>query len=105
MKKIIIFILSFIFLAISCSTPRIMTNSLKGVYNQYQLDSICNVELLPVDLDKWHYSDIYDYETHEKFKQYVFIKESNKKNEVIYIITVDDSTYYFTKRVVNTIQK
>ena len=47
----------------------------------------------------------YDYETNEKISQYVFIKEYNRKGEVIYTTTVDDSTYYFTKRVVEKIKK
>ena len=89
----------------ACSPKMTMTNSIRGEYNEYQLDSICNVEKLPNDLEKWHYSDIYDYETHEKITQYVFIKEYNKKNEIIYIITVADSTYHFTKRVVTQIKK
>lgn len=80
-------------------------NSIKGTYNEYQLDSICTVERLPDDLTKWHGTTFYDYETNEKVNQYVFIKESNRKGEVIYTITVDDSTYYFTKRVVEKIQK
>ena len=104
MKKIIIIILSALFLVMSCS-PRIMMNSLKGTYNEYQLDSICNVERLPYDLSKWYGTFIYNYETNEKIDQYVFIKEYSRKSEVIYTITVEDSTYYFTKRVVEQIQK
>ena len=104
MKKIIIIILFALFLVMSCS-PRIMMNSLKGTYNEYQLDSICNVERLPYDLSKWYGTFIYNYETNEKIDQYVFIKEYSRKSEVIYTITVEDSTYYFTKRVVEQIQK
>lgn len=104
MKKIIIIILSALFLVLSCS-PRIMMNSLKGAYNEHQLDSICRVERLPDDLSKWYGTFLYDYETSEKIYQYVFIKEYSRKNEVIYTITVEDSTYYFTKRVVEQIQK
>ena len=80
-------------------------NSIKGTYNIHQVDSICGVERLPDDLSVWHGTTIYDYETNERINQYVFIKEYNRKNEVIYTITVDDSTYYFTKRVVEKIQK
>lgn len=103
MKKIII-IFVFLFLAFACS-PKIMLNSIKGTYNIHQVDSICNVERLPDDLTKWYGTTLYDYETNERIDQYVFIKEYNRKNEVIYTITVDDSTYYFTKRVVEKIQK
>ena len=103
MKKIIIIFVS-LFLAFACS-PKIMLNSIKGTYNIHQVDSICNVERLPDDLTEWHGTTIYDYETNERINQYVFIKEYNRKNEVIYTITVDDSTYYFTKRVVEKIQK
>jgi hypothetical protein len=102
MKKIIIFI--FLLLISSC-VPIKMSNSIKGVYNEYQLDSICRVERLPDDLSKWHGNDIYDYETNKKISQYIFIKDITRKNEVIYTITVDDTTYYFTKRVVEQIQK
>ena len=102
MKKIIIFI--FLTLLFACS-PKIMNNSIREAYNEHQLDSICQVENLPNDLDKWHYSDIYDYETHKKITQYVFIKEMNRKNETVYIITFVDSTYHFTKRVVKHIKK
>lgn len=103
MKKIIIIFVS-LFLAFACS-PKIMMNSIKGTYNIHQVDSICNVERLPDDLTEWHGTTLYDYETNERINQYVFIKEHNRKNEVIYTITVDDSTYYFTKRVVEKIQK
>jgi uncharacterized protein YxeA len=103
MKKIIIIFVS-LFLAFACS-PKIMMNSIKGTYNIHQVDSICNVERLPDDLTEWHGTTLYDYETNERINQYVFIKEYNRKNEVIYTITVDDSTYYFTKRVVEKIQK
>ena len=74
-----------------------MMNTIKGTYSEYQLDSICHIEKLPNDMSKWHGSFLYDYETNEKINQYVFIKEYNRKNEVIYTITVDDSVYYFTK--------
>jgi hypothetical protein len=80
-------------------------NSIKGTYNMHQVDSIYSVERLPDDLTEWHGTTLYDYETNERINQYVFIKEYNRKNEVIYTITVDDSTYYFTKRVVEKIQK
>lgn len=103
MKKIIIIFVS-LFLAFACS-PKIMMNSIKGTYNMYQVDSICRVERLPDDLTEWHGTTLYDYETNERIDQYVFIKEYSRKNEVIYTITVDDSTYYFTKRVVEKIQK
>jgi hypothetical protein len=103
MKKIIIIFVS-LFLAFACS-PKIMMNSIKGTYNIHQVDSICCVERLPDDLTEWHGTTLYDYETNERINQYVFIKEYNRKNEVIYTITVDDSTYYFTKRVVEKIQK
>ena len=103
MKKIIIIFVS-LFLAFACS-PKIMMNSIKGTYTMYQVDSICRVERLPDDLTEWHGTILYDYETNERIDQYVFIKEYSRKNEVIYTITVDDSTYYFTKRVVEKIQK
>jgi len=103
MKKIIIIFVS-LFLAFACS-PKIMMNSIKGTYNIHQVDSICNVERLPDDLTEWHGTTLYDYETNERINQYVLIKEYNRKSEVIYTITVDDSTYYFTKRVVEKIQK
>lgn len=103
MKKIIIIFVS-LFLAFACS-PKIMMNSIKGTYNIHQVDSICNVERLPDDLTEWHGTTLYDYETNERINQYVFIKEYNRKNEVIYTITVDDSTYYFTKRVVEKMKK
>lgn len=90
MKKIIIIFVS-LFLAFACS-PKIMMNSIKGTYNIHQVDSICNVERLPDDLTEWHGTTLYDYETNERINQYVFIKEYNRKNEVIYTITVDDST-------------
>lgn len=78
-----------------------MTNSIKGVYNSYQLDSVCNIERIPYDLEQWHNNFFYDYETNEKINQYIFVKNQ----DVIYTITVDDSIYYFTKRIVQKIQK
>lgn len=104
MKKIIIIFLVSLFLAFACS-PRIMMNSIKGAYDIHQLDSICRVERIPDDLAKWHGTFLYDYETNEQINQYVFIKELKWNDEAIYTITVDDSTYYFTKRVVEKIQK
>jgi hypothetical protein len=88
----------------ACAPIR-MSNSIRGVYNEYQLDSICQVERLPDDLTKWHGIEFYDYETNERIRQYIFIKELKRKNETIYTITVEDSTYYFTKRVVEQIKK
>lgn len=107
MKKIIIFILFFIFLGIGCTTTRVMRNSIKSMYIQYQFDSICQVERLPNDLDKWHGNFLYDYETNKKIAQYIFIKNIDRKNEIIYTITVNDndSVYYFAKRIVEKIQK
>lgn len=93
------------FLLMFACTPLRMVNSIRGTYNEYQLDSICRVERLPEDLTKWHGTDIYDYETNEKISQYVFIRDIKRKSEIIYTITVDDNTYYFTKRVVEQIQK
>jgi hypothetical protein len=104
MKKIIIFILFSLFFVFACS-PKIIMNSIKGTYNQYQLDSICNVESIPEDLEKWHGNVLYDYETNKEISQYIFIKEYNKKKEVIYTITIADSIYYFKKRTVENIKK
>lgn len=107
MKKIIIFILFFIFLCIGCTTTRVLRNSIRSMYKQYQFDSICQVERLPNDLDKWHGNFLYDYETNKKIAQYIFIKNIDRKNEIIYTITVNDndSVYYFAKRIVEKIQK
>ena len=104
MKKIIIFILFSLFLIAACS-PKIMMNTIKGTYSEYQLDSICRVEKLPNDMSEWYGSFLYDYETNKKINQYVFIKEYNRKNEVIYTIIVDDSVYHFTKQIVEQIKK
>jgi hypothetical protein len=103
MKKKFFFI--FLVLMFFACTPIRMANSIRGAYNEYQLDSICRIERLPVDLTKWHGTYIYDYETNERISQYVFIRDVKRNSEIIYTITVDDSTYYFNKRVVEQIKK
>ena len=103
MKKKFFFI--FLVLMFFACTPIRMANSIRGAYNEYQLDSICRIERLPVDLTKWHGTDIYDYETNERISQYVFIRDVKRNSEIIYTITVDDSAYYFNKRVVEQIKK
>lgn len=101
MKFILPIIISFLFI-ISCSTQR-MYNSIHGIYNIKQIDSICRREKLPFNLSKWINGSLIDYETNDSIYQYMFIKQLGN-NEIVYSILIDDSLYYFNKRITETIK-
>lgn len=96
MKKLFLYIFIILFIA-SCSIQR-MYNSMHGVYNKSQIDSICALEKLPIDFKSWIDIGLIDYETNDSINQYMFIKQL-KNDEIIYNIIINDSLYIFSKRV------
>lgn len=68
--------------------------------NNRQLDSICVVDGISRDLDKWILTSYYDYETHNRVDRYVFIKLISETDELTYILTPKDTLYRITKRIV-----
>ena len=84
MKKLI-FLLFLI--VISCSTPKWTNigNSYIREITTYNIDSICKVDSLPQNVEKWKPLHLKNYEDGKIFTQYLYIKDS-----IIYVRT--DST-------------
>ena len=71
--------------------------------NARQLDSVCVVDGLSTDLEKWLVMTFYDYETGEKIDRYAFVKIIGQGEELTYILTPRDTLYEMTKRFVKEI--
>lgn len=79
MKKLILILL----LLISCGTPQYVSPTRE--YITSNIDSICQVDTLPINSEDWILNPLQDYETREGIIQYLYVKDS-----IIYIRT--DST-------------
>ena len=71
--------------------------------NARQLDSVCVVDGLSTDLEKWLKMGFYDYETGKVVDRYAFIKTMAENEEMTYILTPIDTLYILTKRYVKEI--
>lgn len=99
--KIILLVLITLFL-IGCG-KYIMYNSINGIYNEKQIDSLCLVEKIPNNYKLWLDGSFIDYESKDSVYQYTYIKQYRSKDndEIIYnILKKNDSLYKFSKRVV-----
>lgn len=67
-------------------------------YTEYQLDSLCNADNLPVIPDGWIRKTYSDYETNEYVVRYMYIKELTETYELIYIVTPKGDMYIVNKR-------
>lgn len=72
--------------------------------NSRQLDSVCVVDGLSLDLEEWISSTYQDYETNETIKRYAFIKVLGENEEMMYILTPVDTLYKLTKRFVKEVE-
>lgn len=80
MKKLLILIT---ILLIGCGYPKYLSPNTE--YTTTNIDSICQVDTLPVDSEDWIQHSLRDYESGKAFIQYLYVKDS-----IIYIRT--DST-------------
>ncbi len=71
-------------------------------YSNAQVDSMCVADYLPRNLDEWLKRSYTDYETNQTVARYLYIKELNNNNEMIYIITPKGEIYVVSKRKVVT---
>ena len=82
-----------------------MYNGIHGDFTKKQIDSILVIEKVSTNLnDDWASLLMYD-ENNKPIYQYVYIKELNKKSEVVYQIILIDSTFTLNKRIVEQIKK
>lgn len=72
-----------ILILISCGTPQYVSPTRE--YITSNIDSICQVDTLPINSEDWILNPLQDYETREGIIQYLYVKDS-----IIYIRT--DST-------------
>ena len=65
-----------------------------------QFDSICVVDVIPIDLGEWKSHTTVDYETNKPITEYLYIKSIDSNNEEIYrLIILDQDTYNIYKRI------
>ena len=69
-------------------------------YNAYQIDSMCVADALPANFNGWIKKTYSDYETNQSIVRYMFIKELNEYNEMIYIVTPRGEMFIVAKRKV-----
>lgn len=103
-KKIFSLIFFIIFLT-GCAAQYSISNSYTYYYNEYQVDSICNIEKIPSvnEYEKWISIHFLDEETNLSIKQSTYIrniKENKKKSiEEAFICSDLDTIYKFQKRI------
>ena len=101
MKKIILLFIALLIYA--CGGPSyLMTRNFDKYYNIYQVDSVCKVERIPSDLNKWSRMAMTDDST--AFYQYMY-RKVNDSTEFVWTITELDTVYRFKKRTLNIIDK
>lgn len=71
-------------------------------YTTYQLDSLCNADNLPKNLEEGWISRSYtDFETNEYIIKYMYIKDLSGNYEMIYFVTQKGEIYVVSKRKVS----
>lgn len=105
MKKILFLLISCLLIAcdgVNKNNSMILGTNMRNVYEkeftQVQLDSICNNDSLPTELNKWHKTVYQDFENGRNITQYTFIKKLGKIQD-IYCVEKLDSTYRVTRRI------
>lgn len=76
-----------------------MYNLFEGYFTEYQLDSICRVDMIERDISKWYVIPLYDYETKENVSQYMYIMSLGEYECIYRVQPLDDGRYKITKRV------
>lgn len=101
MKKIILLFIALLIYA--CGGPSyLMTRNFDKYYNIHQVDSVCKIERIPSDLNKWSRMAMADDST--AFYQYMY-RKANDSIEFVWTITELDTVYRFKKRTLNIIDK
>lgn len=99
MKYLYIFIICFL---LGCGSP--MWTTLGDVqlvqynkeYTISQFDSLCDADTISSELKNWETVPLLDEESKTPIKRYLYIKDSSN----LYILTVQDSIYNVSKRIV-----
>lgn len=97
MKKIILIILLLLF---ACSPVYHLSNDFNHYYTQEQVDSVCRVERIPDNLNKW--SPMIQYNDSIAFKQYIYIRTMDS-TQIVWTLTDLDSLYKFKKKTLKII--
>lgn len=100
MKKLILCIL--LLLVFSCGPVYHLTNNFNCYYTQEQVDSICKVERIPNNLDKWN--QMVQIADSIPLNQYTYIK-STDSTHVVWTLTDLDSLYKFKKKTLKITTK
>lgn len=100
MKKLVLSII--LLLVFACGPVYQLSHNFNMYYTQEQVDSVCNVERIPKNLDKWDNMTMYD--DSAVFNQYMYIK-SNDSTQTVYTLTDLDSLYNFKKKTLKIIDK
>ena len=93
MKKLILILI--LLCTFACGPIYHLSNDYNTYYSQEQVDSICVIEKLPKNLDKW--SSMTMFEDSTCFKQYTYIR-SNDSTQVVWTLTDLDSLYKFKRK-------
>ncbi|MBR6906964.1 hypothetical protein IKN40_00180 [bacterium] len=117
MKKIkyILYILLFTlsFSIYSCKTNEQLINNTEisfggQMYNTFesnftlsQFDSICTVDKISKDLNKWHKLSGRDGETNQIYTIYMYIKSLGQSECIYRLVKNNDKSYKITKRIKN----
>ncbi len=110
MKRLLSYI-AFLVILFAC-TPKITVNDTTTMYvvdeyiTQYQIDSVCNAELINSDLDTWTKTYFIDYETNKSIIEYGYIVGDSINTNVIYKLMIHDiidtdTIYKYTKIIFN----
>lgn len=100
MKRLILLIT--LLLIFACGPIYQLSTDYDTYYTQEQVDSVCVVERIPNDLNKW--TPIYMSDGSTAFKQYTYIK-STDSTQVIWTLTDLDSLYKFKRKTLKIIDK
>ena len=76
-----------------------MMNEYEEIFTQWQLDSICDVDGIVHDLNKWYIVGMRDYETKENVTQYLYIHTLGEYECIYRVQKMNDGTYKITKRI------
>ena len=100
MKRLILLItLLFVF---ACGPTYQLYNDYNMYYTREQVDSVCMVERIPKNLNKWVPISMSDDST--AFKQYTYIK-STDSTHFIWTLTDLDSLYKFKRKILKITDK
>lgn len=100
MKKLILFIC--LLLVFACGPIYQLTNDFNCYYTQEQVDSVCRVEKIPTNLNKWN--NMVQVADSIPLNQYIYIK-STDSTRTVWTLTDLDSLYKFKKKTLKITDK